>query len=103
MIETKVIANKINSNLFRYTAKTKLFVQEVSCLGKSFNHTSQIWNDSMDAGFVMVGERSDKELIFMTESIDMKEDEIQGWWFKALPEFNKGIITETVRTLIIND
>ena len=50
MIETKVIANKINSNLFRYTAKTKLFVQEVSCLGKSFNHTSQIWNDSMDAG-----------------------------------------------------
>ncbi len=106
MEETRVIGNQISTVFFNWQKEENIFTAEVSMLPKYFNPESQIWNDSMDSGFVLVSEKTDKRLIFTFTSCDLSNDvdrEIMGWLFTAHPSFNKGILTEAVRALIIND
>ena len=99
-----VIANKIMSDQFFYDKQDSLFHQEASSLPKSFDPTSQIWNDSYDSGFVMIGEKTGKELIFFLGStIRNNDNEITHWQFFADPQFNKGVIDKPVLATIWND
>ena len=103
MEETKIIANKVSSKFFMWQKTTNTFVTEASDLPTSFNPESQVWNDSMDAGFVMESEKTGQKLIFFKAGTDKNsEGEIEGFLFRAFPQFNK-MLTQTINALIIND
>jgi hypothetical protein len=107
MEETKVIGSRISSEMFLYMPERKEFVAEASDLGRGFNPFSQIWNDSCDAGFVMVGQKTGKELIFTTAHTHRDaEGDITHWSFTAVPSLNKrsGIkFEERIFVTILND
>ena len=104
MQETAIIASKIDSDYFFYDKEDVLFHQEASSLPEHFNPVSQIWNDSADSGFVMVGQKTGKELIFFEKSeIRNSENEITHWQFVAEPAFNKKLISKPVKLVIWND
>lgn len=106
MQQTKVIGSQISTEFFIWLKENETFVAEASELPKYFNPESQIWNDSYDAGFVLVSEVTGKKLIFTLTGQDISNDEdreVMGWLFTAQPSFNKGVLTEPVRALIIND
>ena len=107
MQETKVIAKRVGSERFTWHKDCNAFIAEASDLPKGFDFFSQVWNDACDAGFILVSERTGRELLFTFAYEDrhhVHEDaEIAGWNFVADPAFNKGLITEPVRALIIND
>ena len=104
MQETKVIAKRVGSERFTWHKDCNSFIAEASDLPKGFDPLSQVWNDACDAGFILVSERTGKELLFTFSHEDKNiEHETMGWNFKAEPQFNKGIIAEPVDALIIND
>ena len=106
MQETKVIGHQISTRSFLWQKEQNTFTAEVSMLPKYFNFESRIWNDSMDAGFILISEKTGKRLIFTFTCQDISDDadrEIMGWIFTAHPSFNKNVLTQPVRVLIIND
>lgn len=105
MQTTKVIANKISSNFFHYSPTQREFVAEASELPGYFDPVSQVWNDAADAGFVMVGEKSDVGMIFtFVKEVCDNEGDIQEWLFEAEPSANRAFgLNYTIRASIIND
>lgn len=95
-----IIADKINSSNFMYHREDKIFVAEVSELPPTFNLRSRIWNISDSCGFVMISEKTDRKLIFVFDKTDFCNDEICGWYFKALSHDKQ---LSNIRCLIIND
>ena len=105
MQETKIIAQTIPGNLFYYSTTNKEFVAEMSDLSKTFDPLSQVWNDSADAGFIMMGQKSDKGMLFIHTDVEYNaEGEITAWLFEADPKFNKEFgLDYTVKAVIVND
>lgn len=105
MQETKIIGSRIDSSLFTYSPDLKEFVTEASELGRGFNPFSQIWNDSRDEGFVMVGQKTGLELIFTHAHTHWNsEGEITQWSFTAFPAHNNcGKIKDRIFCTILND
>ena len=105
MQQTKIIAKRIPSSLFHYSPAQKEFVAEASELPKTFDPLSQVWNDSADAGFIMVGQKSDKGMLFIHTDVEYNaEGEITAWLFEAEPVFNKEFgLDYTVTAVIVND
>jgi len=104
MQETKLIASKISSKYFEWLKVSKCFAADISSLPRSARPKGQIWNDSCDVGFVMVSEKTNRELIFFFKETDMTADgEIAGWQFVASHAFNKGVIDSDITCLIVND
>jgi hypothetical protein len=105
MQETKVICHKISSAYFNWQKDTNTFVAEMSDLSKHFNPMKQVWNDSADVGFVLIGEKTDKEVIFTFSHEDKnQEGEVQGWNFEIyLDNKTKALGMQGVKALIIND
>lgn len=102
--ETKVIATCVAAKLFSHHKGLRIFIAEASELPQDFDPLSQVWNDACDSGFVMIGQRTGKGMLFTFKGEDKNiEGETIGWNFVAEPQFNKGLIIEPVHALIIND
>ena len=106
MNKQNIIADEIDSDYFHYHKVGIYFSQEISSLPKSFNHKSQIWNDSCDAGFIMKSHKTGKEFIFAFDSVDYADknkEEIAGWNFKVVYENGMDAVQKSMTVLIIND
>ena len=101
---TNIIADKISSKYFTYSAIHREFVIEASDLPRLLDPVGRIYNDACDAGFIMVSERTGKEVIFTVSPCSTdREGDVTAWHFTAYPEFNKGIIDEPIIATILND
>jgi hypothetical protein len=85
-----LIAHKIDSRNFTYTADASgmggVFSIEMSTL-QSLGGIKQVWNDSIDAGFVMVSARTGREAIFVCTEIKLDGERDVVFW-KLSPTFS---------------
>jgi hypothetical protein len=102
---SKVIATEISAGMFHWDKETSTFSQEASSLGDTFNPLSQVWDDSCDEGFRLIGTKNkDNEVIYTFDRKDMFHGELYGWIFKAYPDARaKALGMANTRVLIIND
>ena len=101
--ETKIIADRISTKFFTWMESTQTFVTEASDLPKFFDPRKQLWNDSIDTGFVLVSENTNNELLFtFTRNDTDNEGAVDGWIFTAAPRFNP-MLSREMRLLIVND
>ena len=79
------ICSKIGSRYFTWNRASKTFVTEISTLnGNGLNPLSQVWNDSCDAGFVMVSQITGVEVTFvLVDQHRDRDSDITHWEFAA--------------------
>ena len=75
--------NRIPSSKFYWNKNNKTFSQECSSL-KGFNVLSRIYDDACDEGFILVGEKTGKEVIFYLEKTEYHDGELCSWNFKVV-------------------
>jgi len=83
-----IIATKIHSGAFTWTGNSG--VTEASDI-RHANFLGRIYDDACDQGFVVVSEKTRKEVIFYLDytdwgfgrNQDVEQDEIAGWNFKS--------------------
>lgn len=83
-----IIGKEISSSMFIWNGKDCCFSQEISSLGDQGKSLfSQLYDDSCDAGFVMVSHKTGNRFAFYLKEIHRnKEGEITHWSFKPVAE-----------------
>jgi hypothetical protein len=79
-----IIAPRVSSKLFDWSAKDKQFTVEASTLGK--NAIGQVYDDACDEGFTMVSARTGKTATFYLVSRERYQGEVTGWTLKPTGE-----------------
>lgn len=78
-----LIGTEIPSNMFFWHPEDGEFRQEASSL-RGYKFNSQIWDDSADAGFVMVSDRTGESLPFYLSEVKTdNEGDVLAWHYKA--------------------
>lgn len=100
-----IIANEISTKHFTWNSTTGNFVAEASELPKIFNPFGNIYDDAADKGFYLVSHKTSEKLMFSFSHSDMSGEDVAGWWFTAIPRFNrkKNPKLDSIKVLIIND
>lgn len=95
-----VIGTRISSSKFTWVPKSKEFVAEASDL-HGINLFSQVYNDACDEGFVLVSQKTGKEVPFTLARIQHDADrDIAFWKFTAATRDPK---LAGVSVIIFND
>jgi hypothetical protein len=94
-----IIANKIVSALFTADLKLKTIACDASDL-KGRDFLSQVYNDSADVGFTLVGPRGDEATWFLSEEI-REGEETKMWKFDPAPETLRAMPAMKGFTLVI--
>jgi len=82
-MKSQAIANRINSNMFSYGAKTRTFFADQSQLSHANkNAFDQLWHDEGGEGFVMVSDRTGREVPFVLDHTEREADgDVRMWRF----------------------
>lgn len=94
-----IIGKKVSTALFHYDAETKCFsVEDSELQGDGIVELlGRLYDDACDEGFVLVSQRTGKEVPMFLASIDTNDGDIAGWQFKpASPRHSFSV-------LVIND
>jgi len=91
-----LIGSRISTDRFRYEKSTRTFRAEASDL-QGLRYCGQVWDDSCDAGFVMVSEKTGKEVPFVLCHTEFSDGDLLYWDFTSFG------ITPEVRARIFND
>lgn len=82
-----IIGKKVSTTLFSYFPESKTFSTEESTLraNRAPDVFGRLYDDACDEGFVLVSQRTGKEVAMYLASIDTnKDNEIAGWHFKPV-------------------
>ena len=75
-----LIGHKIHTDRFRYEKSTRTFRAEASDL-QGLRYLGWVWDDSCDAGFVMVSEKTGTAVPFVLFHTETNEGDILYWDF----------------------
>lgn len=76
-----IIGQHISSSMFFWHSDTYTFTQEASTL-KGYQWAGQLYDDAADTGFVLVSERTGKELAFYLEDAEYHNEDVVAWHFR---------------------
>ena len=106
MQNINIIGSKVSSRHFDFNCNTSEFVAEISMLQHGgINVLGQLYNDAYDTGFVMVSEKTGKEVEFtLCEVLRDSDHDVRFWSFKPTQRarhFNPAL--QNVTAIVLND